>query len=596
LANMENDRHPHPTPTDPPNQLLDAALEYARAGWAVFPVHSPRSGGCSCHQPCTKIGKHPRTKRGLNDATTDPAVIRRWWERWPDANVAIRTGAVSKLAVLDVDPRHGGVDSLRALDPLPETAVSETGGGGYHIAFAHPGGHVKTTANALGPGLDIRADGGYIVAPPSLHASGKRYAWKFHPSKMGLAALPEKLNSGRAQGARAERVEVEPASIPEGARNATLASIAGTLRRFGLQQGELASALLAVNSHRCLPPLEAAEVRRIANSIARYDSASDAKATVDPFGLTVLTAKAFCEQPEPPRASELLGPLVVRGQRLVIGGHTGQGKTTFSFCLAAAIALDREFLGWTGAGGRVLIIDAEQGRRTIQRRLREMGLDECEHIDFVSVPDGLSLDSDESHIAEVDRILREGNYTVVLADPLYKLHRGDSNDERESTDLMRRFDAWREQYEFALILPVHCRKPLPSSKFSIHDLFGSTAYLRGAEVVVGLQFVRSGYSRLHFFKDRDGDLPQGDRWGLLFDRESGFRRDPEDGKPRETAPDKLRRLLAAQPGMTERQLIEASGYAERTVRDALKALGAHWVRSGSNGEKSWTLPEDEDEA
>jgi AAA domain len=312
--------------------------------------------------------------------------------------------------------------------------------------------------------------------------------------------------------------------------------------------------------------------------------------------LTVLTAKAFCEQPEPPRKSELLGPLVVRGQRLVIGGHTGQGKTTFSLCLAAAIALGGEFLGWTGDGGRVLIIDAEQGRRTIQRRLREMGLEQCEHIDFVSVPDGLSLDSDERHIAEVDRVLRGGKYSVVLADPLYKLHRGDSNDERESTDLMRRFDAWREQYEFALILPVHCRKPLPSSKFSIHDIFGSTAYLRGAEVVVGLQFVRSGYSRLHFFKDRDGDLPQGERWGLLFDRERGFRRDPEDGKPRETAPDKVRRLLAAQPGMTERQMIEASGYKERTVRDALKALGAHGVRSGANGEKTWTLPEDEDEA
>jgi hypothetical protein len=523
-------------------------------------------------------------------------VIRRWWETWPDANVAIRTGAVSKLAVLDVDPRHGGVDSLRALDRLPDTAVAETGGGGYHMLFAHPGGHVKTTASSLAPGLDIRGDGGYIVAPPSLHASGKRYAWKLHPSTTGLAALPEKLDSGRVQDARVERVEVDPAAIPEGARNATLASIAGTLRRCGLQQEELASALLAVNAHRCLPPLEAAEVRQIARSIARYESASDAKATIGSFGLTVLTAKAFCEQPEPPRASELLGPLVVRGQRLVVGGHTGQGKTTFSYCLAGAIALDREFLGWTGAGGRVLIIDAEQGRRTIQRRLREMGLDQCEHIDFVSVADGLSLDSDEGHIAAVDRILREGNYRVVLADPLYKLHRGDSNDERESTDLMRRFDAWREQYEFALILPVHCRKPLPSSKFSIHDIFGSTAYLRGAEVVVGLQFVRPGYSRLHFFKDRDGDLPLGERWGLLFDREEGFRRDPEDGKPRETAATKIAGLLGAQPGMTERQLIEASGYKERTVRDALKALSAQWVRSGRNGQKVWTLPASEDEA
>jgi putative DNA primase/helicase len=256
LANIENDRHSDPTPADPPNQVRDAALEYAREGLAVLPLHSPRGGGCSCRRPCTNVGKHPRTKHGLNDATTDPDVIRRWWKTWPDANVAIRTGAVSKLAVLDVDPRHGGVDSLRALGPLPETALSETGGGGYHIAFSHPGGHVKTTANSLGPGLDIRADGGYIVAPPSLHASGKRYAWKLHPSQIPLAALPEKLHPGRRKDPAVERGQAAHMAIPEGARNATLASIAGTLRQCGLQEDELASALLAVNAHRCLPPLD----------------------------------------------------------------------------------------------------------------------------------------------------------------------------------------------------------------------------------------------------------------------------------------------------------------------------------------------------
>ena len=106
----------------------------------------------------------------------------------------------------------------------------------------------------------------------------------------------------------------------------------------------------------------------------------------------------------------------------------------------------------------------------------------------------------------------------------------------------------------------------------MHEFFGSTAYLRGAEVVLGLQMLRDGYSRLHFFKDRDGDLPLGEAWGSLFDRESGYRRDPDDGKPKQTAAHKVSELLQVDPGMTIAQLVEASGYAERTVKDAAQVI------------------------
>lgn len=81
---------------------------------------------------------------------------------------------------------------------------------------------------------------------------------------------------------------------------------------------------------------------------------------------------------------------------------------------------------------------------------------------------------------------------------------------------------------------VHRRKMQPGTRgaFTIDDLFGSSAYLRGAEVVLGVRRPRAGYAHLHFFKDRDGDLPVGERWGLLFDREDGFRRDPDDESQR----------------------------------------------------------------
>jgi AAA domain len=249
--------------------------------------------------------------------------------------------------------------------------------------------------------------------------------------------------------------------------------------------------------------------------------------------LEIRSARELCALPDPPEDEQLLGPLLLRGQRLVLGAHTGEGKTSMALQIVRALTTRGEFLDWQGSGGRVLVLDAEQGLRTVKRRLREVGLQESDDVDYVRVPDGLALDSDERHVAEVEQALELGNYTLVLADPLYKLHTGDSNDEREAVDLMRRFDGWRERFGFALLLPVHCRKPVPGMKFSIHDLFGSSAYVRGAEVVLGLRRVSDGYAKLHFLKDRDGDLPISTAWGLLFDQEEGFRRDPNDGVVRD---------------------------------------------------------------
>jgi hypothetical protein len=293
----------------------------------------------------------------------------------------------------------------------------------------------------------------------------------------------------------------------------------------------------------------------------------------EPYELQVVTARDLCELPDPPQSDELVGPLVVRGDRVVIGAHTGEGKTTLTLQLVRAVTQQEQFLDWKGSGGRALVIDAEQGLKTIKRRLREAGLDNRDEVDYVRVPDGLELNSDERQVAAVEGAIRDGGYSVVVTDPLYKLHSGDSNDEREAVDLMKRFDAWRERYRFALVLPVHCRKPPVGAKFSMHEFFGSSAYLRGAEVIVGLQRVRDGYSRLHFFKDRDGDLPIGAVWGLLFNREGGFRRDPEDGKPKQTSKDKVRELLQEQPDMTDAQLMESTGYTRRTIQRARHDLG-----------------------
>ncbi len=296
--------------------------------------------------------------------------------------------------------------------------------------------------------------------------------------------------------------------------------------------------------------------------------------TPDTKALEVMSAKEVCELPEPDVSDELLGSLVIRQNRLVVGAPTGEGKTTISLAIVKAIVTGAEFLGFAGQGDcKALVIDAEQGIRTIKRRLNEAGLTESEQVDYVRIPDGLSLDTDMADVALVERVLDEKDYDIVLADPLYKLHTGDSNAEREAVDLMCQFDTWRDKYGFALILPVHCRKPPIGAKFSINELFGSTAYARGAEVVIGVRRLSDGYAHLYWLKDRDGDLEIGTRWGLIYDKDEGFRRDPNEGK--KSTREKLIDLFEENPeakGWSQERLAEAMKVKQSTVQRALKEI------------------------
>jgi hypothetical protein len=239
-----------------------AALEYATLGLPVF--------------PCKPRGKEPLTQHGFKDATTDPDKIRDWWRQWPDANIGLPTGAISGLFVLDVDPRNGGDKSLDELTakygPLPVTAEQTTGGGGSHLFFSHSGG---TLPKELATGIDIKGDGGYVIAAPSIHPSGGCYQLKnaegpkallkpAAPPAWMLAHIVTVGHNTRGGAAMAE-TKWKP-----GQRNNKLTALGGAMRRRGMSREAIEAALIVENRQKCEPPLSQQDVKNIAKSVASY--------------------------------------------------------------------------------------------------------------------------------------------------------------------------------------------------------------------------------------------------------------------------------------------------------------------------------------
>jgi hypothetical protein len=241
---------------------LKQALRYLGRGWSVIPI--------------AFADKRPLVRwRDFQTRRAHAAEMSNWLQRWPTANLAIVTGAVSGIVVLDIDPRHGGEAGLAALErdigPFPSTLSALSGGGGRHLYFRHPGHPVRNQCG-LRQGVDLRGDGGYIVAPPSMHASGKRYRWLCTSAESSPALLPKALTA-RAGKAKARSFaqwrDLVRGGVDAGARNDSIASLAGHLLRRGVDPGVVLELLLSWNKSRCRPPLTDAEVVRTLDSIQR---------------------------------------------------------------------------------------------------------------------------------------------------------------------------------------------------------------------------------------------------------------------------------------------------------------------------------------
>ncbi len=250
-----------------PNEAtpLDAALDYARLGYRVIPLHEPIGANsearCSCAQgsDCRSIGKHPRFAGWQKKATGDAAKIRQIWKRWPSANVGIATG--KGLAVLDVDTN--GAETLRVrygldVEELSRKTVSaRTGSGGWHLYFDEPQGlSLGNSVRKLGDGLDVRVGGGQVAASPSRHRSGAVYTWITPPGASRLPWPSELL------------------IVPEGSRDDALTSQIGYWFSLGKDEDEVGALAHEWNEAHNDPPLTEREVDKCVRSIAKKHAKS----------------------------------------------------------------------------------------------------------------------------------------------------------------------------------------------------------------------------------------------------------------------------------------------------------------------------------
>lgn len=268
--------------------LLQAALTYtqangAREPWAIFPL--------------TPGGKVPTAgSHGFKDATTDRAQIVEWWTKTPDANIGIATGERNGFIVIDSDQNHepgvDGEETIRGLEstlgPLPDTVTALTPNGGIHRYFKYPSSGADfrnfegRKRSPAAPGVDGRANGGYVAAPPSM-VNGRCYEWEAtaYPSEHEMAELPDawakwwlegcSQTAGQSQGQgqnQGERFTL-PDAVLQGARNSTLYKYGASLRGKGKSADEIRTELQRCNSERCKPPLEDREINSIIGSVLK---------------------------------------------------------------------------------------------------------------------------------------------------------------------------------------------------------------------------------------------------------------------------------------------------------------------------------------
>jgi hypothetical protein len=427
---------------------LDAALEYASWGWHVLPL--------------IPNDKRPASAHGVHDATTDTGQIRAWWAQNPNYNIGIAAGEKSGIVVFDIDPRNGGSESWDDFTTehgaVPDGICQLTAGGGeHHIAPWREG--LKSCE--LRPGVDFLANGRYFVVAPS-SVNGRDYTWEESSDPTdGICpfAIPDQWLAAMA--VRKVVALATDGALITGNRNAGLASLAGSMRRIGLSANEIHAAISTVNAERCDIPLPASDIRRIAESISRYEPAHDVGASTalgDAAAqnlmakddnviekLNAIFGDQLSNDYEAP--DELVEGLITIGSSVVVYGDSNSGKTFWALSVAASIAMGTTCYGRKTDPGLVVYLASESPTsiRSRVQALKKHYCDNLENLVVVQAPVNFYLgDGDATDVIGLVKTVEQmkgQSVRLIIGDTLARISAGaNENSGEDMGPVMSRFD------------------------------------------------------------------------------------------------------------------------------------------------------------
>lgn len=576
---------------------LTAACAWIDAGAKIVALHGiAENGRCCCgNQECKSPGKHPiaaEFRHGHKSATDSKQKITRVLKAHPTANLGVVLPA--HIVVLDVDGPEGK-ETFEKLK-LPKTATVKTGRGTHHyFSTDRPLPEKKLSLK----GIDIK-DGksGYVVVPPSDHHSGKQYCRK-PGSPPTIAALPPSFIEA-LQPKQSRRASFEmPGTVTKGGRNNALTSYAGYFRCKGLNGTSLEQVLAAVNRAICSPPLDDDEIARIARSIGSYETGFE-----NAFG-----SLADVEEQE---VQFLAYPYIVKGATTVLDGNMGQGKSTFTAALAAAVTTGKPppFLAAIEQGSVLFLSAEDDPARVLKPRLVENGAD----ISKVRYQEKVfSLDTNGMMMLRQE--IEAHRPALVVIDPIiaYMDADTDGNNANDTMRFMVELDLIAREYDVSILIVRHLRKSKADN--AMHQGIGSIAISarvrsglilgvhpydptkravahakanyseKGPTIVFELRSREKGRPPVVAWHDADPDLSEDD---LLAKPPGNIGRPSEE---RDFAKDFLRETLSKGPVEKNKldRMASARSITSETLRRAADDMNIVKER-GEKGRSIWSLP------
>jgi hypothetical protein len=478
--------------------MLNAALDYAEHGLAVFPLEAQ--------------GKKPITKHGLKDASTDPDKIREMFAAHPYSNIGMACGSQSGgIIVVDIDVDEekdkNGNDSLKEWEhehgALPDTAMTLTGRGGNHYLY-RSAGDTKSRI-ACKEGIDIRADGGYIVLPPSIHPNGAQYAWEYELTDFGIVNANQSVIDLMNEGVEPGKEFKVPDKIEPGSRNDIIYKLACSMQARGNGDKAILAAAKAENLERCDPPLDEEEVEKTVSSALKKPKGTapyKEEKTKPKMQIRKLKKASALLERDIPEPKVFVGvgsdlPLLVEGT-CILSAKPKLGKSWLALKLCLAVAAGEDFLGYKVRKCSTLYLDLETSEAIQKKRVTNMlGGEPC--------PDNFYLESDTNTIEngfveQIESYLKDDPDIGIVVIDVFQLIRSGSKSfkETEYEHAYRDITPLNElaqKHHISIVLVCHDRKSVdPDDPFS--NILGSTG-LQGAASQMMVMFKKNKDDPIH---------------------------------------------------------------------------------------------------